>query len=112
VSKIDSFTWKCSILADGSSELDVDNIVLTCDSADLQDWQQWLVNLQQGAADERNGSLQILGANAGGAITLSFFNLGPYQIRPDHAPGGLSNGRIKVELYVEEMKFDYKSSWA
>lgn len=112
VSKIDSFTWKCSVQADGSLGVDVDNLVLTCDISTAPAWQQWLTNLQQGVNDERSGTLTILGASLGGAATVSFVNLGVCQVRRDHAPGQPNNGRIKVELYFEDLVFDYKSSWA
>ncbi|MDX6480816.1 MAG: hypothetical protein QOG85_1326 [Gaiellaceae bacterium] len=112
VTKIDSFTWKVPIQADGSPGVDIDNLVLTCDISTAPQWQQWLSNLQQGLDDERSGTLQILGASLGGAVTLGFVNLGVCQVRPDHAPGQPNNGRIKVELYCEDIKFDYKSSWA
>lgn len=111
VTKIDSFTWRVPIQADGSVVVDIDNLVLTCDISTAPQWQQWLSNLQQGVADQRSGSLMMLGGGGGGAATLGFVNLGVCQVRPDHAMGQPNNGRIKVELYVEDMTFDYKSSW-
>lgn len=106
IAKVDSFTWKCVALPDGSLGLDVGNIVIACDVAILPDFQQWLANLQQGADDERSGALTIVGADFGGVLTLSLSNLGVYQLRPDHAPGQLPNGRFRAEMYCESLGWD------
>jgi len=104
VNAIDSFTWKCAILDDGSLGLDVGNIAFSCGNASLPDFQKWLANQQGGAVDERNGTLTILGAGGRGVLTLSLFNLGVYALRPDHPIGGLPNGRFNAELYVERIQ--------
>ncbi|HUZ15121.1 MAG TPA: phage tail protein [Gaiellaceae bacterium] len=103
VNAIDSFTWKCAILDDGSLGLDVGNISLSCGNASLPGWQKWLANLQGGVNDERDGTLTIVGAGAGDVLTLSLFNLGLYALRPDYPIGGLPNGRFVAEMYVERL---------
>jgi len=108
VSSIDSFTWKCAVQSDGSLGLDMGNIAIHCDVASLPDFQQWLVNLQQGIDDERNGALTIVGG--GGVLTLGLFNLGVFELRPDHAPGQLSNGRFVAEMYCEKATWDIKKN--
>lgn len=108
VSKVDSLTWKCAIQDDGSLGLDMGNIAIHCDVASLPDFQQWLVNLQQGVADERNGALTIVGG--GGVLTLGLLNLGVFALRPDHAPGQLSNGRFVAEMYCEKATWDIKKN--
>ena len=109
VSKIDSFTWKCAILDTGSPPvIDVGNITVHCDLSILPDFQQWLANLQQGADDERDGSLTIVGG--GGVLTIGLFNLGVFGLRPDHAPGQLPNGRFVADMYCERATWDMKKN--
>jgi hypothetical protein len=108
VAKIDSFTWKCGIQDDGSLGLDMGDITIHCDNANLPDFQLWLANLQKGVADERNGTLTLAGG--GGVLTLGLYNLGVYAVRPDNAPGQLRSGRFAAEMYCESATWDIKKN--
>jgi hypothetical protein len=103
VAKIDSFTWKCSIAADGSQVMDVSDIGVTFPKASAASWQEWFRSLASGADDERDGALTIVG-ESGLAITIGLNNLGLYRLVPTQ------NKRVKAEMYVERASWDLKSS--
>ena len=111
VTKIDSFTWKNSTAADGSSVLEVSDIGVTFPRASLPSWKRWYDSLGSGADDERNGTLTLVGAQGGAVVTIGLGRLGINELLPD-APFGTTSGRVKVEMYCEEVQFEYKASWA
>ena len=104
VATIDSFTWKCTVAADGSFVLDVSDIGVTFPSARLSSWQRWLDSLLGGSDDERDGRLTLVGANNGAVITVGLSNLGLHRLYPQ--PGYAS--RVKAEMYVEKATWDIK----
>lgn len=97
VAKIDSFTWKCSIAADGSTLLSVSDLGVTIPRADLSLWQPWFKNMLGGANDERDGTLTIFPAGGGAVLTFSFSNLGLYDLSPAVGPTGF----VKATMYGE-----------
>lgn len=107
IASIDSFTWKCSVAADGTGdfELDVSDIGVTFPRADVSSWQQWYRSLVSGADDERDGALTLIGANSGAVVTIQLGSLGLYQIRP--VPG---TRLAKAKMYITSAKFIYKGS--
>lgn len=106
VATIDSFTWKCRTLDDGSLVLDMGDIGLTFDSDDVSSWSQWYDNLGSGASDERSGSLVMVGAAGGGILTVGLSNLGIYQLMPDTPLGGQPSGKMRAEMYCESASWD------
>jgi hypothetical protein len=109
VAKIDSFTWKCSIAADGSAVTEVSRIKVKFPWLDAASppgsWARWYQNLANGVNDERNGTL-TLGSVDGAALTFHLLNLGLVKLGPDpSAP----TRRFNAELYCEEMVWDSRS---
>ncbi len=100
VATVDSFTWKCSIAADGSVLMDVSDIVVTFPRADVSSWQQWYRSMMSGADDERDGALTLKGASGGAVVTFSFENLGLYRLLPT------VNKRVQAEMYCERASWD------
>ena len=103
VASIDSFTWKCTVAADGSQVLDVSDIGVSFPQTSLPSWRQWYASLRSGADDERDGALTIVGAS-GLAITIGLSNLGLYRLVPTQ------NKRVKAEMYCEKATWDIKTN--
>lgn len=60
-------------------------------------------------AKEKNGSLTLLSPNRQTELAkIEFSKMGIFRIEPDKAAAGVDQiKRVTVELYVEQMKFNY-----
>jgi hypothetical protein len=103
VASIDSFTWKCSIAADGSVLMDVSDIGVTFPHSSLSSWQDWYRSMiSSNGEDERDGALTLVGPG-GQACTFEFSSLGLYRLLPT------VNKRVKAEMYCERASWDLKA---
>jgi phage tail-like protein len=98
--------------------LEVPNLVITTAESHALPIYQWhedfVIKGNNGDAAEKGGTLEFLTPNLQEVLfTLTFAHLGVFKITPDKVESGAEGiRRVKVEMYCEEMKFDYKSSWA
>jgi hypothetical protein len=108
VASIDSFTWKCSVAADGSLEFDVSDIGVSLPPTGLSSWKEWYASLGGGADDERDGTLTLVGADRGGVVTIGLSNLGLYRFNA--VPVSSTQSRVvKAQMYCESVKFTKSS---
>lgn len=126
VAKVDSFTWKMAVTKDEvgmfreptlhACKVEVPNLKVTISMADSKPWEDWhrsfLIEGNCGEEAELSGAITFLGPDLSeelGAIQL--LNVG---ILSMEATGNEANkeevARFTVELYVEEMKFEYMLS--
>lgn len=107
IASVDSFTWKCSIAPDGSSQMDVSNIGTTFSSKSLPSWSSWFDAAAKQVPDDRAGRLTLAGAQGGGVLTLGFSGLGCYRIvSPRDAASGLPTGKAKGGTKVSAASWD------
>ena len=104
VAKIDSFTFKQSVQADGSVVIDAGDLGVSFPSASLPSWQRWYDNFAVGgdATDERDGTLELVGQD-GTVLDLGLFNLGVHQLK---ANSGSGSKRVHVEMYCEKVSWN------
>lgn len=123
VAKIDSFTWKQSVIKDevGSfreptkhpAKVEVPNLKLTISMADVEPWQAWHESFViQGAcseADEIDGSITFLGPDMSEELArIDLFHCGIISMQAAKSEANKEEvARFEVEMYVEEMAFEY-----
>ena len=126
VAKIDSFTWKQGVIKDEvgqfreatkrPAKVEVPNIKLTISMADLQPWLDWhRTFIIEGLCDEGeelNGKLEFLGPDMEEILaTIELLNVGIISLDTAWQEAEKEEvARFTVELYVEEMKFQYTVS--
>ena len=100
-----------------SGSLQLPNLVITLPESHAQGFYQWhqqsVINGTSGKGKQKNGTLQYLAPDLNTVLfTLKFGNLGIFKVTPDKVEshkGGIR--RVKVEMYVEKISFDYKAAW-
>ncbi|HLK16182.1 MAG TPA: phage tail protein [Fimbriimonadaceae bacterium] len=129
VSKIDAITVKQKVVEAGTGQirdyekepahLEVPNLVISIPESHAQAFYQWhedfVVKGNNGQNGEKHGELTFLAPDMRTELfTLNFQHIGIFKIGPDKSvPGAENIRRVKVEMYCEDIKFDYKSSaWA
>jgi hypothetical protein len=124
VAKVDSFTWKQSIIKDEvgafreptkhPAKVEVPNLKLTISSADIEEWRQWhqsfVIDGKCADSDELTGSITFLGPDLKEELAeIHFDHVGIISLQAAKAEANNESvSRFEVELYVEEMKFEYK----
>ncbi len=124
VAKVDSFTWKQSVIKDEvgafreatkhPAKVEVPNLKLTISSADIEEWRQWhqsfVIDGKCADSDELTGSLTFLGPDLKEELaTIQFDHVGIISLQAAKAEANNESvSRFEVELYCEEMKFEYK----
>ncbi len=108
VATVDSFTWTCSVAADGSVLMEVSDLGITFPRADASSWQEWYRNMiSGGGGDERKGALTLVGADGGEVVTFSFSNVGLYKlysVTGEVQPvGRVKQAMVRAEAYVERV---------
>jgi len=128
VNKIEALTIKQKVAENPVGEqrdyekepasLEIPNLALQLPPAPSQGFLNWhdecAMKGNCGEDQEKGGTLQYLSPdNQEALFTLTFRNLGVFKVAPDKVEAG-SEGirRVKAEMYCEEIKFDYKASWA
>jgi len=98
--------------------LEVPNLVITLPESHADDMYKWhedfVIKGNNGDDKERNGTLEYLTPNLQEVLfTVTFKHLGIFKIAMDKVESGAEGlRRVKVEMYCEEMQWDFRSSWA
>ena len=121
VSKIDSFTVKQPTVTMSTGDardqtrepgkLEFPNLRLTLPEANAQPFQEWherfVLEGNNDDSQEKSGSLTLLSLSRQvELVRIRFFNLGIIRVQPNAANAD-SIRRVVVELYVEQMEFEY-----
>ena len=123
VAKIGSWTWKQGVIKDEvgqfreatrhPAKVEVPNLKVTISQADIEPWQEWhksfVIDGKCADEDELSGSITFLAPDLVTELaTIELVHVGVMSLE---AGGGEANkeevARFTVELYVEEMKFNY-----
>lgn len=127
VNKIESLTVKQKVTENAVGEqrdyelepahLEIPNLVITLPEANADTFFAWHEDFViRGMSDSRNektGTLSWLGNNGSLLGSLKFSGLGIFKCAPDKMEAGADNiRRTKAEMYCEDIKFEYKASWA
>jgi hypothetical protein len=121
ISKVDSFTWKQSIIKDAvgafreatkhPSKVEVPNLKFTISMADLAPWQDWhqsfLIDGKCSETDHLTGAITFLGPDTKEELgTIELFGVGISALTAAAQEANKDDvARFEVSLYVEEMKF-------
>ncbi len=114
VSQIGSITIKQSAALDRN---EYPNLVVTFAASTLSSWKTWfndfVVNGNNGDANEKNGRLTLLTNTAVELAVLQLHHVGIYKLDPDPEPsaGQEAVARATAELYVEAMNFTKLGPW-
>ncbi len=130
VNKIEALTIKqknvdnpCGEQRDAQIEpatLDIPNLVITLPESHAREFFKWheafVIKGENGDGQELTGTLEYLTSDLTQVLfTVTFEHLGIFKISPDANESGSENiRRVKVEMYCENMKFDYSANavWA
>ena len=123
VAKIDSFTWKLAVAKDEVGEfriptlhaakIKVPNLRLTISMADVKPWEDWHRSfvIEGNCSDEAelDGSITFLAPNRRKALArIHLRHVGILSLDTwDRKANKEEVARFTVELYVEDMKFEY-----
>ena len=123
VAKIDSFTWKMAVVKDEVGDfriptlhpvkIEVPNLRLTISMADVEPWEDWhrsfVVEGNCGEDAELNGSITFLSPKRRKELArIHLRNVGILSLDTWDQPANREEpARFTVELYVEDMKFEY-----
>ena len=95
------------------STLHIPNLVVTLAEAHADDYIAWhedfVVNGNDGAADEKTGTLEFLSTNSQDVLfTLALSGLGIFRLtRLQSADGTSGIASVEAQIYCEELKFSY-----
>jgi hypothetical protein len=130
VNKIEAITVKQKNVANPVGELrdyeqepahlEIPNLVITMPESHASEFFKWhesfVIKGENGDNKEKGGTLEYLTSDLKTVLfTINFEHLGIFKISPDSVESGSENiRRVKVEMYCENMKFNYASSavWA
>lgn len=125
VSKVDAFTWRCSVAevddlglrhgTQAAPKVTVPDIKLTISAADFPVWaeaaRKWFIDGKRLDADEMQGRITLLGPTLDEAKALGWIDLVNVGFKTFSAPEADPTGKAQealqftVELYVEKMAF-------
>jgi len=126
VNKIDALVFKQVAVKDavGSGrdsmqipfQQEIPNLVITFAEVSAQTFRNWygdfVIKGINGDTAEKNGTLEYLDPNLKTLFTLTLQRIGIFRLTPEKVEAGSENiRRLKAEMYVEDMGFDYKSAW-
>ncbi len=123
VAKIDSFTWKQSVIKDEvgafreatkhPAKVEVPNLKVTISMADIVEWQRWhenfVINGNCAESDELTGAITFLSPDRQKPLAeIQLDNVGIISLQQAKQEANKEEvARFEVELYVERMRFDY-----
>ena len=126
VNKIEALTVKQKNVANPVGEmrdyeqepanLEIPNLVVTMPESHSKEFFDWhtrfVINGENGDSMEKGGTLEYLSSDLKTTLfTINFEHLGIFKISPDSVESGSDNiRRVKVEMYCENMSFNYSSS--
>ena len=102
------------------AHLEIPNLVITLAESHAHDFYTWhedfVINGNNGDDKEKNGTLEFLSPDLKEVLfKIAFNHAGIFRLEEEKAEAHSENiRRVKAELYVEEMKFEYHSGvlWA
>ncbi len=100
------------------TKVEVPNLVITLPESVAKPFYDWhedfVINGNNGPEAEKQGLLTLLSLDRKQELaTISFTNLGIFKLTPEKVESHSDNiRRVKAEMYCEEIKFDYKATWA
>ncbi len=127
VSKIDAFTIKQTIVKDAVGEqrdyeqeatsVEVPNLAVAVNEFDAGDFTQWhedfVIKGNNDQSQEKNATLEFLDESGAPVVAVNFKQSGIFKCAPDKMEAGSESiRRVKAEMYCEEMRFEFKQSWA
>jgi len=128
VNKIEAITVKQKVIENPVGELrdyekepahlEIPNLVITFPESHAKPFYDWhedfVIKGNNGDDKEKNGTLEYLTPNLQEVLfTLTFKHVGIFKLTPEKVESGSENiRRLKAEMYVEEMEFNYVASWA
>lgn len=128
VNKVEAITVKQKVVENPVGELrdyqkepahlEIPNLVVTFPESHSDEFYKWhedfVIKGNNGDDKEKGGSLEFLTPNLSEVLfTVTFEHLGIFKCTPEKVEAGSENiRRIKAEMYCEDMKFEYKASWA
>jgi hypothetical protein len=123
VAKVDSFTWKQSVIKDEvgkfreptkhPAKVEVPNLKVTISMADIEAWQTWhrnfVIDGLCSEGDELEGSITFLGPDLKEPLAhIDLFNVGLISLQQAKQEANKEEvARFEAELYVEKMMFFY-----
>ncbi len=123
VSKIDSFTWKQSIVQDEvgafrdatlpAAKIEVPNLKLTIAMNDIEPWLDWhksfVIDGNASESEELTGLITFLGPDLEEELaTIGLSHIGLIKLSLDKAEADAERAaQFTVELYVEDMSFEF-----
>jgi len=127
VNKIDALVVKQKVVENAVGELrdyekvpgsvEIPNLTITLSESHSQEFYRWhedfVIKGNNDQNMEKGATLEYLDSSLKTTLfTLHFSNLGIFKISPDKVEAaGESVRRVKVEMYCEDIKFDYNSSF-
>jgi hypothetical protein len=117
VNKIAELVLKRKVI-EGEPELEIPNLVVTLSESSAETWYAWhedfVVKGNCGEEKEKSGTLEYLTPNHQDVLfKLTFSHLGIFSLEEERTvPGWESIHRVKAQLYVDEMGFDFHAAWA
>jgi phage tail-like protein len=100
------------------AHLEIPNLVVTLAESHADTWYKWhedfVINGDNGADKEKNGTLEYLTPDLKESLfTITFSHAGIFKLDLEKPEAGVDTiRRVKAELYIEDMKFDYHAAWA
>jgi len=127
VNKIDAIVVKQKVVENAVGELrdyekepanlEIPNLGITLAESHGESWYKWhedfVIKGDNGEDKEKAGTLEYLTPDLKETVfTITFSHLGIFKLDPEKvAPGVDAIRRLKAELYVQDMKFDYHAAW-
>lgn len=127
VNKIDALVFKQVAVRDAvgsgrdsakiSVQQEIPNLVISFAEVSAQTFRNWygdfVIKGNNGDTVEKNGTLQYLSPDLREQFfTLTFKGIGIFRLVPEKVEAGSDNiRRLKAEMYVEDMAFDFKSTF-
>jgi len=128
VSKVEPIIVKQKVVDNPTGELrdaqrepahvEIPNLVLTVAEAGAQDWYKWhedfVIKGNNSDAQEKAGAISYLSPDLKTTLfKLTLKHVGIVKVDPETAEAGSENvRRVKVELYVEDLGFDFDNNTA
>lgn len=126
VNKIEALTIKQKVTENAIGEhrdyqkeptsVEIPNLVITLAESHADEFYRWhedfVIKGNNGEDHEKSGTLEYLTPNLTEVLfTLHFFHLGVFKVSPDKVEAsGEPIRRLKVEMYCEDIRFDFGSA--
>jgi len=128
VNKIDAIVVKQNVVDNPVGELrdyekepahlEIPNLGITLAESQAESWYKWhedfVIKGDNGEDKEKRGTLEYLTPDLKESLfTITFLNAGIFKLDLEKVQTGTDAiRRLKAELYVQDMKFEYHAAWA